>query len=85
MAWTNWAGNQRATPSTVATPRNVDELAAIVQAAAAEGQRVKAIGSGHSFTAIGVTDGVQVKLSQMAQLVAADRRSHLVRGTRALA
>jgi len=78
VAWTNWAGNQRATPSTVATPRNVDELAAIVQAAAAERQRVKAIGSGHSFTAIGVTDGVQVDLSQMAQLVAADRRSHLV-------
>ena len=78
MAWRNWAGNQTATPRSVAKPRDVVELAALVTAAAKEGQRVKPIGSGHSFTAVGVTDGLQVDLSLMAQLVAVDRRSRLV-------
>ncbi len=78
MSWQNWAGNQTAMPDSVAKPRDVDELAMHVKAAAARRQRVKPIGSGHSFTAVGVTDGVQVDLSQMGQLVTADRRTRLV-------
>ena len=56
-AWHNWAGNQVARPAVVARPRDVGELAGFVTSAAREGRRVKAIGSGHSFTAIGLTDG----------------------------
>ena len=78
MSWQNWAGNQTATPAGMVQPHDVDELVGLVKAAAARGQRVKPIGSGHSFTAIGVTDGVQVDLSQMAQLVTADRLTRLV-------
>ncbi len=78
MSWSNWAGNQAASPSSLVTPRDVDELAAAVKAAAEGGHRVKAIGSGHSFTSIGVTDGMQVDLSAMAQLVSADQRTKLV-------
>ena len=44
----------------------------MVKEAAAAGRRVKAIGSGHSFTAIGLTDGVLVQLDRLARLVSAD-------------
>jgi FAD-linked oxidoreductase len=76
--WHNWAGNQRATPSRVVAPDSVVELSALIGAAARAGQRVKAIGSGHSFTGIGLTDGVQVSLAKLAGLRALDTESGLV-------
>ena len=62
----------------VARPRDVGELAGFVTSAAREGRRVKAIGSGHSFTAIGLTDGVQVRLDRLGELVSADAATGLV-------
>ncbi|WP_435130162.1 D-arabinono-1,4-lactone oxidase [Actinacidiphila sp. bgisy144] len=59
--WRNWAGNVRARPGRVAAPASVDELAAAVRKAAADGLRVKAVGSGHSFTAAAATDGLLVR------------------------
>lgn len=66
MTWTNWAGNQTMRPALVARPTSRDEVVASVKRAAADGQRVKPIGSGHSFTAIGLTDGVQLDLTGLA-------------------
>lgn len=62
--WSNWAGNQSAEPAVVERPTTEAELAAIVTRAAEQGQRVKAIGSGHSFTGIAVADHVLVDLSR---------------------
>jgi L-gulonolactone oxidase len=76
-AWTNWAGTAHA-EVTVARPSSVRELADVVAAAAARGQRVKPIGAGHSFTPIGVTDGVQLRLDRLAGIVRADRETGLV-------
>jgi L-gulonolactone oxidase len=39
---------------------------------------VKPIGAGHSFTSIGVTDGVQLRLDRLAGIVRADRETGLV-------
>ncbi|WP_375497536.1 D-arabinono-1,4-lactone oxidase [uncultured Jatrophihabitans sp.] len=75
--WTNWAGTVRA-DVTVATPATVGELQRVVAGAAERGQRVKAIGAGHSFTAIGATDGIQLRLHRMSGVVHADRASGLV-------
>jgi L-gulonolactone oxidase len=75
--WTNWAGTVRA-DVTVTTPGSVSELAGVVAAAAERGQRVKPIGAGHSFTEIGATDGVQLRLDRLAGVVRADRASGLV-------
>ncbi len=71
-AWQNWARNQQMTPVRVEHPGSVDELAGVVKQAAADGLRVKAIGSGHSFTAIGLTDGVLVRMDRMNRLLAVD-------------
>jgi L-gulonolactone oxidase len=75
--WTNWADTVSA-DVTVATPASVDELATLVAAAAERGERVKPIGAGHSFTAIGATDGVQLRLDRLAGVVRADRDTGLV-------
>jgi len=72
MRWQNWAGNQVMTPAGVVHPRGTDEIAQAVKGAAAQGRRVKAIGSGHSFTAIGLTDGVLLQLDQHADLLSVD-------------
>lgn len=70
--WRNWAGNQSMAPAAVAHPRSVDEVSQLVKQAAAAGRRVKAIGHGHSFTAIGLTDGVLVQLDRLDRLIAVD-------------
>ncbi|HLM07804.1 MAG TPA: FAD-binding protein, partial [Blastococcus sp.] len=57
--WRNWAGNERATAAVV-QPGSADEVAAVLTSAAAAGRRVRPIGSGHSFTAIGRPEDVQL-------------------------
>ena len=75
--WANWAGNQTAECSTV-HPRGLDEIVAMVALAAADGQRVRPIGSGHSFTGIGRPEGVQLAFDRHAALVSLDTGSGLV-------
>ncbi|MBW0089851.1 FAD-binding protein [Pseudonocardia sp. KRD-184] len=58
MAWRNWAGNQRTEPVRTVVARDADDVVEAVRAAERDGLRVKAVGSGHSFTGIGVPDGV---------------------------
>jgi FAD-linked oxidoreductase len=70
--WSNWAGNQSCAPAAVARPRDVDEVARAVAAAAARGQRVKAVGSGHSFTGVALTDGLLVDLADLQRPVTVD-------------
>ena len=70
--WSNWAGNQTATAARVAHPSTASELGEVFRAAARDGLRVKAVGSGHSFTPAAATDGVRVELDRMASLVRVD-------------
>jgi FAD-linked oxidoreductase len=65
----NWAGNQRCVPAQVHQPRVTDDVAAIVKAAAAAGERVKVIGGGHSFTDTAMTDGHLLSLDLMNQVL----------------
>ena len=76
--WQNWAGNQRAVPRAVEHPRDVEEISVLVKRAAGEGHRVKAVGSGHSFTATAVTDGTLLRLDRLAGVVSSDLDSGLV-------
>ncbi len=65
-SWTNWARTETARPVAVVAPRDVDEVSRVVRAAGRAGRRVKAVGSGHSFTGAAVTDGVMVRLDGLA-------------------
>ncbi|MBB3676142.1 D-arabinono-1,4-lactone oxidase [Modestobacter versicolor] len=67
--WRNWAGNQTATGFDAVHPEGTDAIAAAVRAAVAAGRRVRPIGSGHSFSAIGRPEHVQLVLDRHAGLV----------------
>ncbi|HZG91069.1 MAG TPA: D-arabinono-1,4-lactone oxidase [Pseudonocardia sp.] len=58
--WQNWAGNQRTDPVRTVRARDAGDVAAAIGEAARDGLRVKALGSGHSFTGVAVADGVAV-------------------------
>nr|WSX49363.1 FAD-binding protein [Streptomyces sp. NBC_00974] len=77
-AWHNWAGNVSATPTRVVTPASVGELQEAVRRAAGDGLRVKAVGTGHSFTAAAATDGVLLRPQALAGIQAIDRTAGTV-------
>jgi len=62
----------RVRPQSVARPVSVDEVVQVVGEAAARGIRVKAIGSGHSFTGIAIATGIQLDLSGLTGLIRLD-------------
>lgn len=69
----NWAGNEACTPRRVERPRTTSEVAVIVARAHRDGERVKAIGAGHSFTPAAMTGGVLVSLEHLDRVRAVDR------------
>ncbi|MFD8983499.1 D-arabinono-1,4-lactone oxidase [Streptomyces sp. NPDC059564] len=76
--WRNWAGNVSATPARVVSPTSVGELREAVRRAAGEGLRVKAVGTGHSFTAAAATDGVLVRPQALTGIQSVDRTAGTV-------
>lgn len=76
--WRNWAGDQRCTPQQALSPSTVAEVSRIVTEAAEMGNTVKAVGAGHSFTDIALTDGVQLSLDGMSGLLSVDRAARTV-------
>ncbi|MEU8618600.1 D-arabinono-1,4-lactone oxidase [Streptomyces sp. NPDC048623] len=76
--WQNWSGDVRIHPARTVAPATPAEVADAVGAAARNGLRIKAVGSGHSFTSIAATDGVLLRMDRLDGLVSVDRASGLV-------
>jgi FAD-linked oxidoreductase len=76
--WQNWSGRVRSAPERIAVPADTAHVAATVKSAVQDGLRVKAVGSGHSFSEIAAADGVQVRLDRLGRLVDVDAESGLV-------
>jgi FAD-linked oxidoreductase len=70
--WRNWGRTEEVTPVERVRPGSADEVAAIITSARDRGLRVKAAGTGHSFTGIAVATGIQVDLSGLTGVVAVD-------------
>ena len=79
LEWRNWAGDQRCSPAAIETPESREELAAIVARAAADGRRIRASASGHSFTDIALTDGVMVRFDRLRRVLHADPETGAVK------
>jgi FAD-linked oxidoreductase len=77
--WVNWAGDQACRPERIVGPRDREELAQAVAAAAAAGEKVRVAGSGHSFTEAALTEGRMVRVEALSGVLDADRESGLVR------
>jgi L-gulonolactone oxidase len=65
VAWRNWAGDQVCEPASRVEPPSEEELVEVVAGA----QRVRVAGSGHSFSEIALTDGVQLSLRRMNRVL----------------
>ncbi|MGW2552636.1 D-arabinono-1,4-lactone oxidase [Streptomyces sp. NPDC001635] len=76
--WRNWAGNVTAHPVREVVPASVEELSAAVCKAAEDGLRVKAVGTGHSFTAAAATDGVLIHPQLLTGIRRIDREAGTV-------
>lgn len=81
--WRNWAGNQLSRPARVLSPPDTDAVVAAVTDAARDGLTVRMAGSGHSFTAAAVTDGVLLRPDRLTGVIAISGDQVTVRaGTR---
>lgn len=78
ITWRNWSGRVEARLTRVESPGSTEEVAAAVRRAAGDGLTVKAVGSGHSFSEIAVTDGVQLRLDRLDRVLALDAATGLV-------
>jgi L-gulono-1,4-lactone dehydrogenase len=74
----NWAGNQVCTPAGRHRPRSVDEVSDLVGRAHRQGQRVKVVGAGHSFTDIACTDGLLLSLDHLDRVEHVDTASRRI-------
>ena len=70
--WRNWARNQSVRPLRVERPSSVAAVQRAVVSAGKAGLRIKAVGSGHSFSGIALAPGVQLDLLDLAGLIGVD-------------
>jgi L-gulonolactone oxidase len=71
--WSNWARNQKVERVSRFSPTTEEEIQQIVRLASANGSRLKAVGSGHSFTAIALAEEMLVDLSQYDAVIEIDK------------
>lgn len=76
--WRNWGGNVAARPAREVAPASVEELSDALRKAAEGGLKVKAVGSGHSFTSIAATDGVLIRPHLLTGIRSIDREAGTV-------
>jgi len=77
-AFRNWAGNHGCRPAALDEPASEAELADLLARAGAAGERVKAVGAGHSWSDAACTDGRLVRLDRMARVLSVDPAGRLV-------
>src|ERR1700727_1347243 len=58
--WRNDTGNEGIDPLRQVTPTTLEELCAIVREAERDGCAVRAVGSGHSWSDVALTDGILI-------------------------
>jgi L-gulono-1,4-lactone dehydrogenase len=68
-AWENWSKTLRFKPSGFVRARSVEEVIKAVQCS----RKLKAVGSGHSFSDAALTDGTVLSLERMNQVLSWDR------------
>jgi len=65
--WTDYIGSRVAQPLRIFHPTTLGDLRSILGQAAAEGCRVKAVGSGHSFTDVAITRDFLIETHGLSQ------------------
>lgn len=76
--WTNWAGTASCRPAGVEHPRSEEDIVAALKRAGKAGERVKVVGTGHSFNDIACTGGRMLRLDGYDHVLEVDRERGLV-------
>ena len=76
--WWNWGRTASCTPARVVRPTTEEEVASVMKEAANDGLTVKVAGTGHSFTDIACTDGVQLKLEGLNRVLDVDTEANTI-------
>lgn len=79
VQWRNWCGDEHCHPTTIVHPGSIEEIAATLERAVRDGQRVRVAGAGHSFSDIACSDGLLIVLDRFQRVLDSDRESGLVR------
>lgn len=70
--WSNCIGNQKAHPLNIFRPTTLAELIAIVKRAESENRKLRAVGSGHSFSDIAVTNDFLIDTHGLKKVLTLD-------------
>jgi hypothetical protein len=70
--WSNCIGNQKAFPLNIFRPTTLAEVIAIVKRAESENRKVRAVGSGHSFSDIALTDDFLIDTHGLKKVLTLD-------------
>lgn len=73
--WSNWSRSVHSTPVDVERPWTTAALERSVHNGIAQGRRIKAVGSGHSFTGVAAAEDLQLELSNYTGIVAFDQQA----------
>lgn len=73
--WVNWSGSVRATPRRITSPASEEALATVIEAAKANGDSVRAVGSGHSFVPLCSSDDLMLSLDHLQGIVSIDQQA----------
>jgi L-gulonolactone oxidase len=77
--WRNWAGDESCRPTAIERPGSVDEVVAALERAADADERLRVVGSGHSFSDVACSDGRLMTLERMNRVLDVDREGGRVR------
>ena len=70
--WHNHTGNQHCNPRAIVAPGSLGELVELVRLAEREGTTVRAVGAGHSWSDVALTDGYLVEPRNLSGLLDLD-------------
>jgi len=70
--WSNCIGNQKAFPLNIFRPTTLAEVVAIIKRAESENRKVRAVGSGHSFSDIALTDDFLIDTHGLKKVLTLD-------------
>jgi GMC oxidoreductase/FAD binding domain len=72
--WRNHTGNQTCRPRAVVAPSSLSELSELVRRAEREGTTVRAVGAGHAWSDVALTEGYLVVPGGLSGLLELERR-----------
>lgn len=72
LTWENHSRDQRCEPRRIEHPETTEEVAALVAEAEAQGLKVRAVGAGHAWSDVALTDGLLLETDRLSGLLELD-------------